>query len=1496
MPVATLEPVVHTRAPTRRTVDAGSAAASTADLESMKSGRAMGSERPAEETAVDPAVGSHTEPDSPAPVETAATPAAAAVPAPEGPVAPSGSETDTEPAATEPATAEPADTESPEADVGVGEAVPAPASAAGVTEASFGADVPLLLPPAPAAPPPAQLSRIHAVTVATSASAASAKKLPGADATVGAARAAVTEPAAETSARAKAALAAELGAAPAPSPEIVKLADELRNRIRTRRPVKKDDFVSRDLKKDAAAAGATLTGTVSSETGKAADSLAKLNSEPTGSPTQVGVPLPAQSPGIPAPAAAAGTAAPTPIPPENLSLAGDVAATDRKIADSGISSPVTAHIPDAPFSTVRDGQAQLAGLAATGPAELAMKQDAAIASATNDMTALQAKALEALQSARAGTVSGVGEGQRGMVSGEKATRESVSKRAQSIFDGARASVDTLLKPLKDTALARWQAGLDRASTDFEQKLAKVKATVDERHEGVGGFFVAVWDAAVGMPEEITRAYSVAENDFADTVHHLLIGISTDVNAVVASAQAVIANARKRIDELFASLPAELREWAVGERAKFVGQLDGLTQRTDQARTAFVTEVTERAVDAVAEVQQKVEQLRAQAKGVLGELYDAIDAFLEDPARAIVNGLLTVLGIPPTAFWALVDKISGVIDDLSKDPQRLVDNLVQGVKEGFQAFFDHFPGHAAKGLWEWLFSGLKERIASPKDASPMSILSVLLQIMGLTWPRIRVLLVKHIGEKNVALIEKAWSIVSQLIQLGPDGVVQLVKDKLEPSAIVKAVLDAAIAFLIEKVVKNVALRIVGMLNPAGAVLQAVMLIYDVLNWIFTNAARIFTLVQTIVDGVADVIAGNLKAVSKAVEAALAMLIAPVIDFFAELLGLGDLPDKVAEVVQRLQEAVLTVVEQVIVFLVEQAQRLMKALGIDKGEKKDGKDDELGEKQSFTDGKEGHSLWIAIAGASATVMVASEKQTLDSFLAGAPALAAQRSKEDQATVDELVGPTRTLLKAVDKEADRLAPLLQAAKAAKAGTGDYPDDSQLEQMQRELAANVRKIMIATGAVDMNLVRAAVKGALESPGQDRATQAFAQWTSRIESAEAPPKEKIWPDPAAILKGSEADAVALLAHDATVNALIGWFAPPYSKVRTKEEIQNAAQTKAFGEYALVTGRPQPPHDVKEKFHDALGQRVVARLKAAATQKTAGDSDLKAKIDAIAFHAERNGYGRFDPWLGVHVDVRLKSAVATTRNDVLLFLKAIIVRVVTPLDHEMFIQIWRDGGETVTWFKDRLRAKKPGHHEWIPLSLVGAVVERAVGSAGPDDTSRTLAVKWIDALHLLRSPTSEVFWRLRSVADTGSEEAPAGPLTEAGIGAHVGALADPSSKKFRPVGTVGSADFHDWLRDRFTAATSATPPEYVSELKGAIVASTDNFKPEGTSPNAWLWNGTLSADESAKWGNEPIGVIYRVKNVPTGLTVQQLAAMQEQNYANILQRFDETQQALLAQG
>jgi phage-related protein len=383
------------------------------------------------------------------------------------------------------------------------------------------------------------------------------------------------------------------------------------------------------------------------------------------------------------------------------------------------------------------------------------------------------------------------------------------------------------------------------------------------------------------------------------------------------------------------------------------------------------------------VQEEVNQLREAARGLVGRIADAIAAFIDDPIRAIINGLLSLVGISPAAFWALIDKISAVIDMIADDPMTFVDNLLSAVRRGFELFFDNIWTHLIRGLLEWLFSSMPAgSITVPTEFSLQSVITFILQIMGITWPRIRRILVQHIGEENVALIEQAWSLISTLIEKGPEGVFDMIRERLDPQEILNQVLQAAIEYVVETVIRNVALRIVALFNPAGAIVQAIELIYKLCKWIFENAARIFTFVETIVNGVADLLAGNIDGMARAIENALARLIPPVIDFLAELIGLGDLPDKVADIIKRLQAWVESIIDRIIGWLAARGRQLLAALGLGGEEQAAGAEGDLGEVGetiTFSGGGESHRLWIRESGTTTTVMVATTEESVGQKLA-------------------------------------------------------------------------------------------------------------------------------------------------------------------------------------------------------------------------------------------------------------------------------------------------------------------------------------------------------------------------------------------------------------------------------------------------------------------------------------------------------------------------------------
>ncbi len=620
------------------------------------------------------------------------------------------------------------------------------------------------------------------------------------------------------------------------------------------------------------------------------------------------------------------------------------------------------------------------------------------------------------------------------------------------------------------------------------------------------------------------------------------------------------------------------------------------------------------------MQRQVEELRQKAGGLIGRIVAAIEAFIDDPIRAIINGLLSLVGIPPASFWALIDKIAQVIDQIADDPETFANNLVEALRMGFQGFFDRFGEHLAAAFWQWLFSRCQNvGVTLPRDASLGSIIMFILSIMGITWPRIRQILVRQVGERNVEIIEKVWELVSLLIQRGPDGIWEMLKEKLSPEAIVEAVVQAAVEFAVQALIERVALRLLGMLNPAGAVLQAIMLIYTVLKWVFENAARIFALVETVVNACADIMAGSLAAVAQMIENALAMLLPLVIDLLAGMIGLGDLPDQVAEAIGRLQGMVLPIVESVIVALVTRGRALLASLGLGGGAAGDGGgDEELGTTVRFSAGGEGHRIWVQ-QGPSPVVMMASAASPIvakmGEWRGRVAGMAASDPKKAQASglLDQL-GP---LIEQSNTEAVTIGHEMEAAHAQHAGgvhtaggaaaPPAMPSDDVLEGHEREIADLVVQLYVLLEP-DLAAIAAHLADVLPAKADQRVVDLVARWADGLSGIQAGPvdnRQNLIANPAAALAGTTgADGAGVTGSTGNLHALAGYFITAPG--------QRSDDTAAFFQYVFVTRSPDPPHVVRPDFTTAVGQAAAQRVEDYVKANLAGMALSEEERTAIA--------------------------------------------------------------------------------------------------------------------------------------------------------------------------------------------------------------------------------------------------------------------------------------------
>ncbi|NGO75969.1 hypothetical protein G6045_09825 [Streptomyces sp. YC504] len=772
--------------------------------------------------------------------------------------------------------------------------------------------------------------RIRGVQARAGAAATAHRRLPGGTSQVGDAREAVTEPAAEGRVRAERTLIAHVHAAP--SAEIVALAQRIRQVIRDKRPPDEDALMTAEPEEAAANAGDQLNASIGDEIDTVRGHYGPMNESPEAEAPAKGRELAPQPEAVATVPIDAQAAVPDAVPADAVSLDEDAADSRKKVQDAGMSTPVAELVRTGPVAEARTAQGELDQVAAEDPVKVLAGQKQALARAEGDMAALQARTLAALETSRERTSQGFTVRQAGLVGSEEMMRGAAAAEAQQIFADARALVNAQLKDLPATAMAEWDSAKDVLAGLFRAQLKPVQDRVDARHSGVGGFFVGVWDAVTGLPKWAEDAYAEAEHAFAEGVISKLCGISTMVNAVIAACDLIIEGARARIDGVYAALPETVRAKAEHERAQFDVRLDQLHHEVTAVRDDFTKDLVRSSSAAVDEVRAEISELRTRAGGLLGRIVGAVARFTDDPVKFLIEGLLDVLGIPPASFWAVVARIKSAVRKIADDPLAFATRLLRGLGDGFGLFFQNFGTHMIKGFLSWLLGGVKD-VQIPKDLSLRGIVTFFLQLMGITWPNIRKILAKLVGAKNVALAEKVYSMVSLLIEKGPEGIYEMIKEKLDPQSLVDQVVQLAVDFLTSAIIKQATVRILALFNPAGAILQALEAIYRVLKWIFQNAARLFSFVETVVNGITDILAGNTAGFAQAVEKSLATLVAPVVSFLTDYLGLGDLPAIVADKVKSMREWVLGLIERALTWLVDKGRALLAALGIGKKKEKE-----------------------------------------------------------------------------------------------------------------------------------------------------------------------------------------------------------------------------------------------------------------------------------------------------------------------------------------------------------------------------------------------------------------------------------------------------------------------------------------------------------------------------------------------------------------------------------
>lgn len=697
----------------------------------------------------------------------------------------------------------------------------------------------------------------------------------------------------------------------------------------------------------------------------------------------------------PAPAIPAAGAVPKPAPAEQLNLEAGKQQANQEMADAQVDEKQLAESNEPEFQQALADKKEAAAHADTAPGAF-RKQEADVIAQSKTEAAAETKAgVSGMQGSKAAALAKLIADKGKTKSKDEAKRAEVTARIQSIFAATEADVKKILDGIDPKVEKEFEQGEADARKTFETYVsAKMSAYKKDRYSGWLGGLRWAKDKLVGMPDKVNEFYEAGRELYLKQMNNVISRVADIVGNDLTAAKKRIATGKAEIASYVKSLPTSLQNVGAEASKEINDRFEQLEDDVKSKQDAVVDTLATKYVDARKGLDERIEELQAENKGLVDKAIGAIKAVI-NTIRKLAAMLMDTLA-----------RVSSVVGDIIKAPVRFLGNLVAGVKGGIMRFKDNILEHLRKGLMTWLFGALAEGgVELPDKFDLQGIIKLLASLFGLTWTNIRNRLVKQIGEPAMAAIEKGVEIFRTIATAGVAGLWQMLVDKL--GDIKEMILEQVKDFVITRIITAGITWLIGLLNPAAAFIKACKLIYDVIMFFVNNAERIMKFVNTVIDSAADIVRGNVGGVVAKIEDVLGQMVPILIGFLASVIGIGGIGQKIREIIGKLQKPVNKAIDFVIKTGLKLAGPIIRGLkGI--GSKVKAK---VAAGKAWVKGKaEAGKEWVkgkAVAAAEALGIIAKrfnvgkDKHTLDvDTRTGAISMASRQRREVTQTISQEV----------------------------------------------------------------------------------------------------------------------------------------------------------------------------------------------------------------------------------------------------------------------------------------------------------------------------------------------------------------------------------------------------------------------------------------------------------------------------------------------------------------
>lgn len=287
---------------------------------------------------------------------------------------------------------------------------------------------------------------------------------------------------------------------------------------------------------------------------------------------------------------------------------------------------------------------------------------------------------------------------------------------------------------------------------------------------------------------------------------------------------------------------------------------------------------------------------------------------------IFEGAMMLAGPLGMQIVGLVRRVGDTFLLVVGNPVRFVGNLVTAVKRGFSQFVANILDHLRTGLLGWLFGALEGAgLQLPERWDLRGILSLVLQVLGITYVKMRAKLVRVIGEARVATLERTFEFVRLIVAGGLSAVWEKIVEGI--GSLTDLVIGGIRNWVVTRIVTAAVTKLVTMLNPAGAIIQAIIAAYNAIAFFVERIRQIGALVEAIVDSIGNIATGKLSAAANYIERTMARTIPIILGFLARFSGLGDVSGAIRGIIVGIRARVDLAIDRMIDWVVARARALL-----------------------------------------------------------------------------------------------------------------------------------------------------------------------------------------------------------------------------------------------------------------------------------------------------------------------------------------------------------------------------------------------------------------------------------------------------------------------------------------------------------------------------------------------------------------------------------------------